>query len=56
MDTGDAKEKAADVGQRLDEALEKVGSAVEEKLTPAGEKLADKVSEATGGSPGEGAR
>ncbi len=38
-------------GEKLDEAVDKVGATIEEKVGPVGEKVADKVVDATGGLP-----
>lgn len=56
MGTGDeAKEKALDAartrGEQLDEAVEKVGAVIEEKVGPVADKVADKVVDVTGGLP-----
>ena len=44
-------EAAQDRGKQLDEAVEKVGTALEEKVGPVAETVADKVVDATGGMP-----
>jgi hypothetical protein len=46
-----ASEAAQDRGKQLDEAVEKVGAVIEEKVGPTAEKVADKVVDATGGLP-----
>ncbi|MDQ3979605.1 MAG: hypothetical protein M3314_08645 [Actinomycetota bacterium] len=38
-------------GEQLDEAVEKVGGTMEEKVGPTAEKIEDKVVDATGGMP-----
>jgi hypothetical protein len=43
----DAKEKAQAGGERLDEAVEKAGAALEDKVAPVAEKIADKVVDVT---------
>ena len=46
-----ATEAAGTQGEKLDEAVEQVGAAIEDKLTPPAEKVADKVVDQTGGMP-----
>ena len=40
-------------GEKLDEAVEKVGRVLEDKVGPVADKIADKVVDATGGAPDE---
>lgn len=51
----DAKENALDAvrtrGARLDEAVAKVGEAIEAKVTPVAEEVTEKFVERTGGFP-----
>ena len=46
-----ATDAARDRGEKLDEAVEKVGAAAEERVSGVAERVADKVVEATGGEP-----
>ena len=49
--TDDAKKRALDAarirGQQLDEAAEKVGAGIEDKVVPVADKVADKAAEMT---------
>jgi hypothetical protein len=51
----DAKEKAVDAGQtrgeQLDEAVAKIGEAIEAKVAPVAEEVTEKFVERTGGMP-----
>lgn len=56
MTVDDAKEKALDAartrGNQLDEAVEKVGAAIEDKIAPTADKVTAKFDEVAGGPPG----
>ena len=51
MGTDDAKKKVLDAarvrGQQLDEAVEKVGAGIEDKVVPVADKAADRAAQMT---------